>query len=69
MFIGLIGAGLLMMYCSTGGLRASIWVNTAQAFVMIGSVAMLLAVAVARIGGLSELWSRLQSLDPKYVDL
>lgn len=64
----LIGAGLLMLYCFTGGLRASIWVNTAQAFVMLGSVMMLLVTALIQIGGLGELWSQLEALDPKYVD-
>jgi sodium/proline symporter len=64
----LIGFGLLMLYCYNGGLRASIWVNTAQALVMIGSVMLLLTVALFHIGGFGELWSKLAALDPKYVD-
>lgn len=64
----LIGFGLLMLYCFSGGLRASIWVNTAQSFVMIGSVLLLLGAALYQIGGGEALWSKLVALDPKYVD-
>ena len=64
----LIGFSLLLMYCFNGGLRASIWVNAAQSLVMIGGVMLLLAVALYQIGGLGALWSKLESLDPRYVD-
>ncbi|MFM7520465.1 MAG: sodium/proline symporter [Planctomycetota bacterium] len=64
----LLGFGLLMMYCFGGGLRASIWVNTAQAFVMIGSVMLLLVKALVCIGGPVELWHRLTAIDPRLVD-
>ncbi|MFN0055988.1 MAG: sodium/proline symporter [Planctomycetales bacterium] len=63
-----VGFGLLLLYCLGGGLRASIWVNTAQSFLMISSVLLLLTVAVLRIGGPEALWSKLAALDPKYVD-
>lgn len=67
--IGIIaGFAVLTLYCFSGGLRASIWVNTTQALLMIGSVALLLGTALAKTGGAGELWSRLGSLDPKYVD-
>jgi sodium/proline symporter len=64
----LVGFGILMLYSFAGGLRASIWVNTAQSIVMIGTSTLLLAVAVLKIGGFDELWTRLEVLDPKYVD-
>lgn len=64
----LIGFSLLLLYCFGGGLRASIWVNTAQSFVMIGSVLLLLGVALFHIGGPGLLWSKLAALDPKYID-
>ena len=64
----LLGVALLMLYCFSGGLRASIWVNTAQSFVMIGSVILLLVVALQHIGGLSVLWSKLNAINPKYTD-
>jgi sodium/proline symporter len=57
-----------MLYCFSGGLRSSIWVNTLQSFLMIGSVMLLLGVSLARIGGFAELWSQLASLDPKYCE-
>lgn len=64
----LVGFGVLMLYCFAGGLRASIWVNTAQSIVMIGSSTMLLGVALAEIGGFGELWSRLEVLNPKFIE-
>jgi len=64
----LIGFALLLLYCFRGGLRASIWVNTAQSFLMISSVMLLLGVALYRIGGMEALWSKLAALDPKYID-
>jgi sodium/proline symporter len=35
---------------------------------MVGSVMLLLGVALFRIGGFGSLWSQLAELDPKYVD-
>lgn len=64
----LLGFGLLLVYCFGGGLRASIWVNTAQSFVMIGSVTLLLVAALIRIGGPAELWAKLAAIDPRLVD-
>lgn len=64
----LVGFAILMLYSFAGGLRASIWVNTAQSIVMIGTSALLLIVALARIGGFGELWAELRALNPTYID-
>ena len=47
----IIGAGIVLIYCFAGGIRASIWTNTAQSFVMIFSMAMLFFVALNHVGG------------------
>jgi len=48
-----IGASLILGYCLTGGLKASIWTDTVQSDVMMASMVMLLAAAIFNAGGLS----------------
>lgn len=59
---------LIVMYSFLGGLRASIWTNTAQAIVMLGTILLLLAVSLTQLGGPAALWSRLIEIDPALVD-
>ena len=63
-----LSAALILMYCLFGGLRASIWTNTAQAIVMLGTILLLLATALYEVGGLAELWSQLRAIDPALID-
>lgn len=65
----IIGTVIVVIYCFSGGIRASIWTDTAQAMVMIGSLLLLLIVAIANIGGVGEVWVKLQSIDPGLVSL
>ena len=59
---------IILMYCFLGGLRASIWTNSAQALVMLFTVVLLLFVALLELGGITALWSRLAELDPALID-
>lgn len=59
---------LIVMYSFLGGLRASIWTNTAQAIVMLGTILLLLGVSLREIGGIDALWSRLNDIDPALID-
>ncbi|KST62979.1 sodium/proline symporter [Mastigocoleus testarum] len=63
----IIGTIIVVVYCFSGGIRASIWTDAAQAIVMIGSLLLLLIVAIANIGGFGEFWNGLQSIDPGLV--
>ena len=45
------GSVLVMLYCFAGGIRASIWTDAAQSFVMILAMTLLLVVAVHSVGG------------------
>ena len=64
-----IAAGSIMMYCVTGGLRASIWTDVVQAFVVVFvSLGMLVAVTFAG-GGASEIISTLREIDPSLLDI
>ncbi|MDX1496043.1 MAG: sodium/proline symporter [Salinisphaeraceae bacterium] len=62
-----IGAVIVALYCMAGGIRASIWTDAAQSIVMIGSMAVLLVVAVSNLGGLTAAQQSLQSIDG-YMD-
>ncbi|HUH00583.1 MAG TPA: sodium/proline symporter [Kofleriaceae bacterium] len=66
--IGLVlGAMVVVAYCFAGGLRASIWTDAAQAFVMLGSMAALLGYAMIEVGGPMALLDRLHGEDPALV--
>lgn len=64
-----VGAVIVVVYCFSGGIRASIWTDTVQGVIMIGSLLLLVTVAVASCGGLAELWSQLNQIDPALTSL
>lgn len=63
----LLGGGVVTLYCLAGGLRASIWTDAAQAFVMIGAMGALLMAGVAEVGGPTALLATLEAQDPALV--
>ena len=65
----LIGAGIVLVYCLAGGIRASIWTDAAQSIVMIVSMSVLLLAAVAVLGGPAEAWGALTAVSPHYMSL
>ncbi len=65
----LVGAVIVAAYCFSGGLRASIWTDAAQSFVMILAMGILFAAGVGTIGGPGALLSNLRAQDPTLVDL
>jgi len=65
----IIGAAIVLFYCLSGGIRASIWTDAAQSVVMILAMMGLLVVSIAACGGLDGLWSQLESIDPLLVSL
>ena len=68
--IGIVlGAVIVTLYCFIGGIRASIWVGSIQAVLMIVAMGLLLAVAVVSSGGISGLWTQLRAADPALVSL
>lgn len=62
-----IGAFLVVVYCFSGGFRASVWTDAAQSFVMFGSMLVLLVFAWQEMGGFGQLWSNLASQDATLV--
>jgi len=63
----LLGAALVLVYCWAGGIRASISTDVAQSVVMLSALAILTAVAVARVGGPAGLHEALLRTDPALV--
>ncbi|OED34216.1 sodium:proline symporter [PVC group bacterium (ex Bugula neritina AB1)] len=65
----IIGAIILLLYCFSGGIRASIWTDAAQSFVMIFAMGLLCIVSIIKIGGVSELIFKLQNISDDYTCL
>ena len=49
-----MGSVLVTLYCFAGGIRASIWTDAAQSFVMILAMGLLLIVAMHSVGGIDS---------------
>lgn len=62
-----IGAVIVVLYCFSGGIRASIWTDAAQSIVMILAMAILLIAASFEIGSPVDVWSNLNAQDPELV--
>jgi len=64
-----LGAGMVFLYCLAGGIRASIWTDIAQSFVMLCAMLVLCFQGIYRIGGFEALWLNMQAVNPDYVKL
>ena len=65
----IIGAIIVVIYCFSGGIRASIWTDSVQTIVMIGALLMLLTYALFASGGVSDIYSSLRQTDANLVRL
>jgi len=65
----IIGAIIVVIYCFSGGIRASIWTDAVQAIIMISSLLLLLVVSIVKCGGFDGLWKQLAQIDPALVNL
>lgn len=69
MWVGVfLGAIIVMVYCFSGGLRASIWTDAAQAIVMLAALLIFLGCAIDAAGGIVPMWHTLASMDPRLVE-
>jgi sodium/proline symporter len=64
----IVGAVIVVIYCFSGGIRASIWTDSVQAILMIGSLVLLCTVGIVACGGLGELWAKLNEIDPSLTE-
>lgn len=60
-----LGFVIVVAYCFSGGLRASIWTDAAQSFVMMFGMFALLAISYQQVGGIEGLRSSLAAIDPE----
>lgn len=58
-----MGAVMVTAYCFAGGIRASIWTDAAQSFVMILAMAILLVVAVMSMDGIDSVIMNMQRVE------
>ncbi|SVA63193.1 uncharacterized protein METZ01_LOCUS116047 [marine metagenome] len=64
----IIGAIMVLLYCYSGGIRASIWTDAAQSFVMVLSMSLLVFVGVKEVGSISQLITELNLVSPTYMN-
>lgn len=64
----LIGTAIVILYSYAGGIRADIWTDAAQSFVMLVSMAMILAAGAMEVGGWQALMDNLARQDPSLVE-
>lgn len=65
----IIGAGIVLLYCLAGGIRASIWTDAAQSIVMISAMLLMLVMAILALGGIDSAWQQLHAVSPTYMNL
>lgn len=64
-----ISALIVLAYSIAGGIRASIWTDVAQSFVMILGVLLLLVAGINQLGGIQQAFSQLTHIEPGYMNL
>lgn len=68
-YLGIVvGAAIVVTYCFSGGIRASIWTDAVQAIIMIVSLFTLFITAVNSCGGFGSLWQSLGNINPSLID-
>ena len=53
-----LSVGVILFYCWSGGIRASIWTDAVQAVLMLSSVIMIVMLTVAEAGGVAAFWQK-----------
>ena len=65
----IIGAIVVVIYCFSGGIRASIWTDSVQTVVMIGALLLLFFVTISAGGGVGNIFDNLGQIDSNLVTL
>ena len=63
----IIGGIIVLLYCFSGGIRASIWTDAAQSFVMIVAMFLMVFYGINELGGLSTFINELHKISPNYM--
>ncbi len=65
----IIGAIIVVVYCFSGGIRASIWTDSVQTIVMIGALLLLFVVTIFAGDGVGNIYANLGQIDANLVAL
>ncbi len=65
----IIGSVIVFAYCLSGGIRASIWTDAAQSFVMIIAMALLFYTGLEKVGGFGNFVDQLDAVTPNYLSV
>ena len=63
----IIGGVIVILYCFSGGIRASIWTDAAQSFVMIFAMCLMVIFGIKELGGISNFTHELYNISPDYM--
>ena len=63
----LLGFVVIVVYCFSGGFRASVWTDVAQSIVMMIAMIVLAYIALTEVGGVNGLYDTLKASDPDLV--
>ncbi len=64
----LIGAGMVLVYSFSGGIRASVWTDAAQSMVMLVAMALLMWIGYQQFAGPQDVLTALRDVEPGYMD-
>lgn len=65
----IVGSIMVVCYCFSGGIRASIWTDAVQTLVMVGALLLILAVSLHHVGGAGALLPKLSQESPDLVNI
>ncbi len=65
----LLGAGMVLFYCFSGGLRASVWTDVAQSMVMLTGMLVMVWITVSKFGGIDASVEALNDVSATYMNL
>ena len=63
----IIGGIIVLLYCFSGGIRASIWTDAAQSIVMIVAMSLMVFFGIKELGGISNFINGLNNISPDYM--
>lgn len=64
----ILGALLVLIYSYSGGIRASIWTDAAQSFVMIAAMAMLMFTGATSFDSTAVIMESLNAVEPDFMN-
>ena len=63
----IIGGVIVLLYCFSGGIRASIWTDAVQSLVMIIAMFLMVFFGIEKLGGFSSFINQLHEVSPDYM--